>query len=60
MIHLYFDAMVNHKIDTEGLEFEVQLHDVEALNMMAFDKKIDVTKLSYNAFFYIFIKNMHY
>ena len=29
-----FDALVNDKIDTEGLEFEVQLYDVEALNIM--------------------------
>ena len=51
-----FDAMVHHKVDTEGLEFEVQLHDVEALNVMAFDNKVDVTKLSYNAFLYLYRK----
>ena len=49
-----FDAMVHHKVDTEGLEFEVQLHDVEALNVMAFDNKVDVTKLSYNAFLHLY------
>jgi len=27
--HLYFDALIHHKIDTEGLEFEV-FCDVEA------------------------------
>ena len=48
-----FDAMVHHKVDTEGLEFEVQLHDVEALNVIAFDNKVDVTKLSYNAFLHL-------
>ena len=51
-----FDAMVHHKVDTEGLEFEVQLHDVEALNVMAFDSKVDVTKLSYNAFLHLYKK----
>ena len=51
-----FDAMVNDKIDTEGLEFEVQLYDVEALNIMAFDNKFDVTKLSYNAFLHLYKK----
>ena len=51
-----FDAMVHHKVDTEGLEFEVQLHDVEALNVMAFNNKLDVTKLSYNAFLYLYKK----
>jgi len=51
-----FNAMVHHKVDTEGLEFEVQLHDVEALNVMAFDSKVDVTKLSYNAFLHLYKK----
>ena len=51
-----FDAMVHHKVDTEGLEFEVQLHDVEALNVMAFDNNVDVTKLSYNAFLHLYKK----
>ena len=27
-----FDALLHHKIDTEGLEFEVLLEDVETLN----------------------------
>jgi 1,4-dihydroxy-6-naphthoate synthase len=44
-----FDAMVNHRIDLEGLEFEIILADVEQLNLMAFEKKLDVTKLSYHA-----------
>ena len=51
-----FDAMVHHKVDTEGLKFEVLLHDVEALNVMAFDNKVDVTKLSYNAFLHLYKK----
>ena len=45
-----FDAMVHHKIDTEGLEFEVIFADVEQLNKWAFEGKLDVTKLSYHAF----------
>ena len=45
-----FDAMVHHKIDTEGLEFKVVFADVESLNKWAFEGKLDVTKLSYNAF----------
>jgi 1,4-dihydroxy-6-naphthoate synthase len=48
-----FDAMVHQKIDTEGLEFETTLADVEALNTMAFAKKLMVTKLSYHAFAHI-------
>ena len=45
-----FDALVHHKIDTEGLEFEVIFADVEQLNKWAFQRKLDITKLSYNAF----------
>ena len=45
-----FDALVNHKIDTEGLIFEVVFADVEQLNKWAFQGKLDITKLSYNAF----------
>ena len=47
-----FDAIVNRRIDLEGLEFEVQLADVEALNQAAFAGGIDVTKLSYHAYAY--------
>jgi 1,4-dihydroxy-6-naphthoate synthase len=46
-----FDALVNKKIDTEGLEFDVMLEDVETLNKWSFEKKLDITKLSYPAFF---------
>ena len=47
-----FDALVHHKIDTEGLDFEVVLADVEQLNKWAIDGELDVTKLSYHAFTY--------
>ena len=45
-----FDALVHNKIDTEGLEFEVVFGDVEQLNKWAFEGKLDITKISYNAF----------
>lgn len=48
-----FDALIHKKIDTEGLEFDVNLADVEELNRNAFEGKIDITKLSYHAFAYI-------
>jgi len=48
-----FDAMVHKKIDTEGLEFEVVMEDVEALNQRAFKKELDITKLSFHAFLYV-------
>ena len=47
-----FDAIVHRRIDLEGLEFDVQLADVEALNRAAFAGAADVTKLSYHAFAY--------
>lgn len=46
-----FDALVNKKIDTEGLEFDVVLQDVETLNQWALEGKLDITKLSFPAFF---------
>ena len=42
-----FDAMVNHKIDTKGLAFEVLLEDVQTLNQWALEGKLSITKLSY-------------
>jgi 1,4-dihydroxy-6-naphthoate synthase len=46
-----FDALVNKKIDTEGLEFEVALEDIQTLNEWSNEAKLDVTKLSFPAFF---------
>lgn len=48
-----FDALIHHKIDTEGLDFEVFFDDVETLNQKAFRGELDVTKLSYHAFAYV-------
>jgi 1,4-dihydroxy-6-naphthoate synthase len=45
-----FDAIVNKRIDLEGLEFAERLADVEALNEAAFAGEADVTKLSYHAY----------
>jgi 1,4-dihydroxy-6-naphthoate synthase len=47
-----FDAMVHHRIDTEGLEFDVRLLDIEALNTSAFAGEFDATKLSFHAYAY--------
>lgn len=46
-----FDALVNKKIDTEGFEFVPALEDVETLNQWALKGKLDITKLSFPAFF---------
>ena len=45
-----FDAMVNGRIDTEGLEFDYFLADVEELNRKAFSSEADITKISCHAF----------
>ena len=42
-----FDALVNKKIDTEGLDFEVHLEDVQTLNNFALDNRFDFSKISY-------------
>ncbi len=48
-----FDAMVHGRIDTEGLEFDYFLADVEELNRKALDARVDITKISYHAYVYV-------
>lgn len=45
-----FDALVNGRIENELFEIDVVLADVEQLNQMALAGKLDVTKISYNAY----------
>ncbi len=47
-----FDAMVHGRIDTEGLEFDFILADVEELNRKAFAADVDITKISIHAYAY--------
>ncbi|PWU02769.1 MAG: 1,4-dihydroxy-6-naphthoate synthase [Bacteroidetes bacterium] len=42
-----FDSLVNHKMNTEGLEFDVVLEDVQTLNKYALEGKLDISKISY-------------
>ncbi len=44
-----FDAMIHHKVDTEGLEFDVRFEDIETLNLSAVNGIPDITKLSTKA-----------
>ena len=46
-----FDAFVNNKLVNGGIETEVILADVETLNQWALEGRLDITKLSYPAFF---------
>jgi len=48
-----FDAMVHGRIDTEGLEFDYFLADVEELNRRSFLGEVHITKVSYHAYAYI-------
>lgn len=42
-----FDALINGKIDTGGISFDVVLEDVQSLNQWAIEGKLDITKISY-------------
>jgi 1,4-dihydroxy-6-naphthoate synthase len=42
-----FDALVNNKINTGGLQFGVVLEDVQTLNEWALQGKLDISKISY-------------
>ncbi len=41
-----FDGMVNGRIDCEGLEFELEFHDIEELNAGVLQAEPDVSKIS--------------
>ena len=45
-----FEAMVHGRVDTEGLEFNWFLADVEELNRRALEGTVDITKMSYHAY----------
>ena len=48
-----FDALVHGKVDTEGLEFDYFMADVEKLNEGAFNEIPDITKLSFSAYLHL-------
>ena len=45
-----FDALINNKIDTGGIEFEAVLEDVQTLNRWAIEGRLEITKLSFGVF----------
>ena len=45
-----FEAMVHGRVDTEGLEFDWFLADVEELNRRAIEGSVDITKMSFHAY----------
>ncbi len=48
-----FDAIINHKIDTEGIDFICDAEDIEQLNLRAIDEDLDMTKVSFSTFLHI-------
>jgi 1,4-dihydroxy-6-naphthoate synthase len=42
-----FDALVNHKIDTKGFDFNLHMEDVQTLNEWALQGKLPYSKISY-------------
>ncbi|HNX66923.1 MAG TPA: 1,4-dihydroxy-6-naphthoate synthase, partial [Bacteroidales bacterium] len=47
-----FEALINGRVDTEGIEYEWFLADVEELNNNALQGFVDITKISYHAYAY--------
>ncbi len=45
-----FDALVNGKLDTDGLQLNVRLEDVQTLNLLAINGELDITKISFAAY----------
>jgi len=48
-----FDALINQKIDTQGVEFTPVFADAETLNQAALKRTYPLTKLSYHAFAFV-------
>ncbi len=48
-----FYALANNKIDLKGLGFDFIIEDVEILNQLSMDKKLDITKVSSHAYYYL-------
>ena len=45
-----FDALVNSKISTDGIDFDFIMEDVEKLNNMSIRNELDISKISYGSF----------
>jgi len=45
-----FEALVHGRVDTEGIEYDWFLADVEELNRRALDGIVDITKMSFHAY----------
>jgi 1,4-dihydroxy-6-naphthoate synthase len=48
-----FDALINKKIDTEGIDFICEAEDIEQLNLRVMDEDLDMAKVSFHAFLHL-------
>lgn len=48
-----FDAMIHGRVDTEDIEFDYFLADVEELNSKAMNAEVDITKISFHAYSHV-------
>ena len=48
-----FYGIAKKRIDTKGINFKILIEDVEILNNLAFKGKLDISKISCHAFYYI-------
>lgn len=48
-----FYGLANRKIDLHGLEFDIVMEDVQTLNRLAVEERLDVTKVSTHAYYYL-------
>lgn len=48
-----FYALIHGKVRIPGIQFREQLEDVETLNRMALEGRLDITKISYHALGYL-------
>lgn len=48
-----FDALLNNKIENELFDFELIIEDVEDLNKLVLENKLDVSKISFHTYFKI-------
>ncbi|MDR2887772.1 MAG: 1,4-dihydroxy-6-naphthoate synthase [Bacteroidales bacterium] len=51
-----FDAMIHGRVDTEDIEFDYFLADVEELNSKAKSAEVDITKISFHAYCHVAAK----
>lgn len=48
-----FYALANQKVDLQGLDLSITIEDIETLNRLAVQRKLDVTKISCHAYYHI-------